>query len=226
MHKRIIGILLLLTISISLSSCSRKTLIEHGIDPDLHNAVPHYHDEERDEFYLEYQGEKYFVNRVLWEIFSVSGSDLHNMIQLGWNYNFPFSVTVVYWSYTNEKPDFIITSSTAGSIYTKESFDIGKTVLEIEGTEIEIEFSEMIAPGEEGFYAPAYSSSYIPDFELVLHSNKYGIKTYANIAYVDCVYYMAFGNSITYRMSDTFRDLLIENQLIPDNRPVIGPDTV
>lgn len=213
MHKRIIGILLLLAISISLSSCSRKALIEAGVDPDLQNAVPYYHDEERDEYYLEYQGGKYFFNKELSRMLS-GGFDFDNMIQLGWHYNFPFTALMAFWSYTNENPDFIIASD--GSFYTKESFDIGKTVLEIEGTEIEIEFSEMIAPGEEGFYAPAYSSSYIPDFELVLHSNKYGIKTYANIAYVDCVYYMAFGNSITYQMSDTFRDLLIENNIIPN----------
>jgi len=208
MHRRVLSILLVCTIIISMTSCA---YMNPDCPPELYRAVDYVYDETLGEYYLTYQGEKYTYNEAH-DIFSniYNSDDMDDLVTLGWHYAIPGYTK--YYSYTTDSPDFLF-SSRNGDIYIKETFDYTKEIFVIEGTEIEIVFSDLV--GDLEFWDTVRPCS--KNVFLTLNAKNHPkLKIHIYVDRTEDGRWYAYNEScsITYALPDAFVQLLKDNGII------------
>ena len=163
---------------------------------------------------IQYEGVKFY--QLEDNIFGAYSADdkenrYSNLILLSWNYNFPFTGIIEYYSYTTENPNFIIEPYVMNTVWFKESFDYKKEIFVVENTKIEIIFSSAFKNNKINTDGLKYDVQ-----SFCWYAKSYpSLRTQVNIFNIDGIYYMEIPNMDgTYQISDNFLNLLIRNEVI------------
>ena len=209
MHKRVLYILLVCTIIISMTSCA---YMNPDCPPELYRAVDYVYDETLGEYYLTYQGKKYTYNEAH-DIFRspnlYNSDDMDGLVALGWHYAIPGYTE--YYSYTTDSPDYLFNLNDA--IWIKETFDYTKEIFIIEGTEIEIAFSDLV--GDLEFWGTVRPCS--KNIFLTLNAKNHSkLKIHIYVDRTDYNRWYAYDVTckVSYALSDTLVQLLEDNGII------------
>lgn len=163
---------------------------------------------------LEYNGEKYYhMDDGILRLTSEHGADKYEgYTVVNWHINLPFSATIIYYSYTQDSPEYMI-ATVSSRVWVKEGLDYLKEAYVIEDVNYEFEFSDEDL-SEEIKYD---SSIYQKVGELVCHLKRHPeLKAKIHIFEADGAYYMHLVNNddSAYILSDEFVDVLRNNQII------------
>ena len=158
---------------------------------------------------LIYKNEKYYG--VEHDIFCVDNSKIDPII-ISWNFNLPFTMTMVHYSYKSERPDYIF-SNIANQIYINEDYDYNSDIFVVENTNFEIKFSDAFIESNSIAYNVFESAVVQFDFYSKTHPELYSP---TSILLNNGKYYIAFNvcDEYAYEISSDFLEMLIENQVI------------
>jgi len=165
---------------------------------------------------LEYQGEKYIcLKENIFSAYNKEDRELRykDYVLVSWNFNFPISVKREYYSYSTESPDFIVDDSIDRTVWFNESYDFKQETFVIENTEIEIAYCD-------AFENERINLNYQVDTQSFYWHTKthYALRTRVDVFCVDDIYYMSIPRTeYSYKISEPFLDLLIENKIIIPN---------
>ena len=136
-------------------------------------------------------------------------ANLDDLFFLAWHSDFPF--TYDFYSYESESPDFILEVGIDCNIWFSETYNYMNDIFVIEDTEIEIVFEKTFEND-----TICISSLAVKEQTLYCHSKLHPmLRTTVNIFSFNDDYYMYIGNKETaYRLSETFKEMLIDNGII------------
>ena len=166
---------------------------------------------------LEYQGEKYHrLEDNIFGPYSVPDRETRyaDFVLVSWNYNFPFTGVISYYSYSLENPDFIVEPNVEGTVWFKNSFNYQTEIFVVENTEIEVIFSSAFKNDKIDIGSLKY------DFQTFYwYAKSYNsLRTKVNVFSIDGIYYMQIPRmNEAYQISDDFLSLLIANEVIIAN---------
>ena len=189
--------LLILCLLLSFTACSSGNVT---LDPDADNDD------------LIYNDVRYMKTE--WDFYTWMPDD--EQVELGRHFNLPFSMYLVYYSYTAEDPLYIV-SGNLPYIYLREGFVVEDQVFKVEGTDRTIKLSEAFLPAD-----PSITSD-----DLDTHTSK-GIdlrmvdcptlRIYNSVILLDGNWYMEkdpFGETVL-RLSDEMVSILIEAGMLTE----------
>lgn len=174
MCKRIISFLLLITIFITLSSCSPKYWKDRvKNEAELLDKVTSIYDEKTGEYNKLYEGQVYKLDKI--QLF-MNDNDWRNFpeedVVISW-YMLPFGIGYLdeYYSYTTDNPVFFY-NPRLYEIYVRNDYNYETDTFVIEGTDIEFKFSDMFTYKKAHWYGD-YPVGYSIEQEIVLYSKQY-----------------------------------------------------
>ena len=141
MHKTILILICSFILLLNLASCGVKERLE--LDENLHYAIEDASGEDGVEG-IYYQDETYRIDR--WNLFTVTNDSLNineGDVQLSWN-GLRFGYLKVFYSYTKDAPLFIYETA-YDDVFFHESYDYMSDTFIIDGTDIEIVFSDIVS---------------------------------------------------------------------------------
>lgn len=159
-----------------------------------------------DNMFLKYHNEKYY--RLDYNIFR---TDISKMKQISWHFNLPATLTIVFYSYDLNVPDYIFVD-VGTEVYINEKYDYKSDIFFIENSDSRIKFSDAF----EEEYSINYTFSKSSDVKIFnFHSDKHP-ELYSSVCVIsdDGKYYMSFDARTAYKISDEFLTMLITNKVI------------
>lgn len=126
-------------------------------------------------------------------------------IELGWYYSFPFSTR--FYSYTSEKPFFIYSIGSDTDVYVRHDFDYRMETFVVDGTGLEIVFSDALTPSDDFVYDMTGGYSLRKNVTLCykLHPS---LRARLNLFYKDGAYYAGGIEGTLFKVSDEFAKLI------------------
>lgn len=198
--------LVLVVICLSLTSCA----VFEWLSADTHGEIEWIENEDSETDELLYQDQVY-CSTDSWFTLWTKEDD----IELGWQYNFPFSNRIGYYSNTAEAPLYIWLSRCvddyALNVYMKEGWDFQNQLFVLEGTDIEFVFSEMIVK-QEGDLEPVNSLS---GYAIVIYLKEDPRLEIHMHVYVKGDRYFFVQNGERWFLSKEFVSLLKQADMIP-----------
>lgn len=188
-------------VCISMSSCA----VVEWITLDMHGDL-----DRVDENTLSYQGDLYCSSGYWFNAMSTEDD-----VELGWQYNFPFSTYMRYYSDTADSPLYIFCASYVGDfafdVWFREGYDFHDQTYYVENTELEFVFSEMFIKddGDQDRELDYKSCGTI----TACLKDAPRLSIYAAIYYEDELYYIRLCGE-TWYLSDEFVSLLKSNGII------------
>lgn len=117
-----------------------------------------------------------------------------------------------YYSYASEEPIYIYGKPKSISLHFCEDYDYNTDIFVIDGTYIEIVFSDIFA--ESDYIERDTFKKYDQEISIKLSSKLYPkLYTKMKVFLKNDVWYIAFNNKV-YNISNRFLSLLIENEII------------
>lgn len=166
---------------------------------------------------IEYQGQRYIEkdSDFIEIIEKIIENNIENLSLISWNYSLHLS-TVSYYSHTDENPDYILCDTGSyKTVYFKESFDCEKEVFAIEGTEIEVVYSDTFK--YRGFFTDKEEYEHFKTYHVYMKSHP-ELRTELNIYVKNDTNYMftlgADSKSKEHVLSESFLNILIEQGII------------
>ena len=210
MYKmRILSIVFLLALSFVFSSCGVKERIT--LNEDLHNVIEYVYKEDNIDGIC-YQDSIYYIDK--FNIIKVTNDDWYindGDVMLSWN-GPRMGYLDVFYSYTDDSPIFIYETS-QDNVFIHEKYDYMSDIFSIDGTNIEVLFSNIFKDFSKPFSKPF---DFNDNISIKLHSkNHTRVATTLEADFEQGVWYISFfGTETVWECSDSFVEMLSENELI------------
>ena len=176
MLKRITILLLILTICITVSSCTSSA---YGVWKDMCDAYPDQKgkvevvsDDDQGNYHIEYEGHHYYVDDLsLFEVRKNIREIQEGDVLVGWD-SLPFCVGYLdkYYSDTTENPVFIYLSRLP-EVYLRSDYDYKADTFVLTGTDHQFVFSDMFTPSNAFSYD--FVDHYTDEVDITLYSDMY-----------------------------------------------------
>ena len=160
---------------------------------------------------LIYNGVRYVKSD--WDFYTWMPDD--EQVELGRHFNLPFSMYLVYYSYTAEDPLYIV--GNMPYIHLREGFVVEDQVFKVEGTDRTIKLSEAFLPADPSITSENLDYSHSTRIDLRMKDCR-ELRLYSTVFFVDGNWYMEkdpFGETILI-LSDDMVSMLTEAGLLPD----------
>lgn len=201
MIKKIIAVLMILSVCMSFVSCGRE------YDESLHNQIEYVGKENGDPSHIIYQGATYLYVGSLGAFHVDSTED----VMLSWNGHRYFGYIDVYESDTTQNPVFIYCTRAGGPVYLREDYDYKKDTFAIGDSSVEIVLEDIC--GTEAFTIASED-----EIKVTLSSKQYHrIQFHLYLTHFENQWYLAFKpnlHSPWFEASDAFVRSLAENGII------------
>ena len=214
--KKILAVIILITLSVSLISCDAVYALKYSISGDIIDPVEGFSrgEEERT---LIYKDNKYIL---LEEISGDCGIHLSDSdIMLGQQSNWPFFPNHAYYVNSGENPSFIMggpaSGSTATYVYIREDIYNGGIIYTVEDSRVEFDFAyDFIKTDKVNYDDHIKTESYAKNLKIHFYVKDIPIITVKKSIYlIDGVWYSVdIGDA--YQLSDEFVDELIKEGII------------
>lgn len=205
MRKRIVNYAMIICICFALLFCAGCS----SMDRNKYSVI-----ERPNASTLVYNGVNYYkFEKHIFGAYSQEDEELRykDYILISWEYNFPFTKQIGYYSYTIDNPDFIVEPNVLNNVYFREDYDVTAETFVVEETDIEIVFSNAFI--EDNIID--LGNKHYDKIDLYWHSKThYALRTNIEIVQVDNVYYINIPNGDTYQISDEFLLLLRDNEIV------------
>lgn len=139
-------------------------------------------------------------------------------VELGRHFNLPFSMYLVYHSYTAENPIYIV-SGNLPYIYLREDFVVEDQVFQVEGSDRTIKLGEAFLPADPSITSESLHGDNPRgriDFRMVDCPT---LRVYGDVFYIDGSWYIekdSFGETVLL-LSNEMVSILIEAGMLPAN---------
>ena len=201
MRKKVIFIVLILALCIF----TFGLIFLKNVDYSTYGNVKYI--KEDDVYGVTYQNRKYYpAKEGLFDIVC----DYTEDVELGWYFNFPITFGAYYYSNRLENPLYMYCSAT-DEVYIREDYDYESDIFVIEGTDIEIVFSEAFT---QKIMKKNSSISYSNTTSFLWHSkSEPELQIYAEIFNQNNSWYMNVTPVEAWELSNDFVSLLLENKI-------------
>ena len=207
MYKRISALLLLLTISIMLSSCSAYYEMRDEY-PDLMGKAQTISDG-KGGYYVKYDGQRYNIDKLnLFRVREFTNKIPEEDVFIAWD-SLPFGIWYLdkYYSYTVDNPIFIYLPR-LNEVYIRSDYNYQTDTFVVEGTDHKFVFSDMFTLSN----ALAYSSDShrSGDINIVLYSTSCNrLRIHLRIFCIRNVWFAGGdSNQALFEVSDEFLKLI------------------
>ena len=212
MLKRIELLLLMLTISIMISSCS---LSSYTTWKDMTDAYPNQKgkvqviSDDGSNYHIEYEGNHYNIDKLkLFRVKENTQEIPEDDVLVGWD-ALPFGIGYLdkYYSYTSDSPVFIYISR-YNELYLRNDYNYEADIFVIKGTDQRFVFSDMFTLSNAFSYDSI--THYADEIDIILYSDMYPrLQIPLRLFCVNNVWF-AGGNSnfALFEVSDELLDLL------------------
>ena len=209
MAKKVLILLLILTISMMLSSCQGYSVWEDMCNtyPDQMFKVQEVEDDEGN-YCAKYEGKVYYVEKSYMFYIRDNGKVQEGDVLISWN-SLPLGIWYMdcYYSDTADNPVFFYISRLS-DVYLRSDYDYTLDTFVLDGTDNKFVFSDMLTPSDA--FSHMLSMHYKGEVEVLLYSETYPrLQVPLLVFCADDVWFAASDcGTALFEVSDEFVDML------------------